>query len=868
MKGLSVFRFIVILVILGAGALPGEAQKGELESFLYLTRVKQINRTQAIRSETSHDSRLERAILRQIPREFADNIRYYYNRVDLNGDSRPEVLVQINGHGVCGSNGCPTFIFRSVGQDYQLVSEIALTGSPVIVTAQKSNGWNDLIMRPGHILDSGYRLMRFNGRTYPASPGDGLTVRQNSTITGRAFLSDVSSGSGIALRIGGSETSTARALNTGRSPSSRQQRATTQSRNPDASLVTAIRNAEGVDSELFAQIEYFFTEVDLNNDGNKEVIVYTASFRCGTHECPVYIFTRSGTGYRLIGTTASESNNGQIAVLSSRSNGWLDIATSVYDAQGRKWKLHRFNGSSYQNTYQNLNSTPSQIVLRPNRGSGISLAQPGIASSQTVTGRSPNSGQQTVRGRSPNERRSATSSNMTARPQVPTWREVIARSDLYEISSDYDLPNEFRNGYVYKVQGPNWIGAYIFKAGLSSYPIPATSELISLSADDAEPYIQSGKAIFLFWNLGNSGLQYANDNRIRFPKTGEGCLRTTCLTAPFMSNAQISSILRSERPISETSVATSNTQRSPNSGQQTAAGRSLLVAANTQSIRGVTVPPAEKSPSRLPDGYGFFLDKPNAKKLDDGTLIYSFDVYNMGYADGVVEVYDARNNLIEVRGIEGFRNPATNLYAFPVEGVNRLFRLATEGYGLFDLRNAFGRAKKTEIRNIAIPRGGRLIFTKNSERAIIYNQATFVMGVLADSVLSKFPSGNDATLKANILSSLFIEIQKERVGSLLRDGMFLTAQDSRRAFANQSWIEEQNLSKLMEIGSKVLAQELLKYGAERTVVDELVLGKKLSFWVTAAESTVKGSNAFLQWLDWERSRKWEQADGQPFGISN
>lgn len=308
-------------------------------------------------------------------------------------------------------------------------------------------------------------------------------------------------------------------------------------------------------------------------------------------------------------------------------------------------------------------------------------------------------------------------------------------------------------------------------------------------------------------------------------------------------------------------------QPSPNE-QQTATGRSLLVAANAQSIRGVTVPPAEKSPSRLADGYGFFLDKPNAKKLDDGTLIYSFDVYNLGYADGVIEVYDSRNNLIEVRGIEGFRNPATNLYAYPVEGVNRLFRLATEGYGVLDLRNAFGRAKKTEIRNIAIPRGGRLIFTWNSERAIIYNQATFVMGVLADSVLSKFPSGDHATLKANILSSLFIELQKERVGSLLRDGMLLTAQDSRRAFANQSWIEEQNLSKLMEIGSKVFAQELLKYGVERTVVEQLVLGKKLSFWVTAAEITVQGSNAFLQWLDLERSRKWEQEDGQPFGISN
>jgi hypothetical protein len=415
--------------------------------------------------------------------------------------------------------------------------------------------------------------------------------------------------------------------------------------------------------------------------------------------------------------------------------------------------------------------------------------------------------------------------------------------------------------------GTRWIGGYILKAGLASYPIPGNSEINQVNFD-ADRYVQSGQAIYLFWNLSHSAIAYANDNQVRFPEKGRGCLAITCLTAPSMSNAQISSILRSERAISTTASATSSTQRSPNSGQQTATERSLLVAANAQSIRGVTVPPAEKSPSRLADGYGFFLDKPNAKKLDDGTLIYSFDVYNLGYADGVIEVYDSRNNLIEVRGIEGFRNPATNLYAYPVEGVNRLFRLATEGYGILDLRNTFVRAKKTEIRNIAIPRGGRLIFTWNSERAIIYNQATFVMGVLADSVLSKFPSGDNYTIKTNILSSLFIELQKERVGSLLRDGMLLTAQDSRRAFANQSWIEEQNLSKLMEIGSKVLAQELLKYGAERTVVDQLVLGKKLSFWVTAAEITVQGSNAFLQWLDLERSRKWEQADGQPFGISN
>ena len=296
--------------------------------------------------------------------------------------------------------------------------------------------------------------------------------------------------------------------------------------------------------------------------------------------------------------------------------------------------------------------------------------------------------------------------------------------------------------------------------------------------------------------------------------------------------------------------------------------RSLLVVANPQSIRGVNVPPANKSPSQLLNGYGFILDKPNAIKLNDGTVVYSLDVYNTGYADGVVEVYDARNNLIEVRGITGIRNPATNLYGFPIEGANRLFKLLTEGYGFTDPRNAIGRSQKTEIRNIAIPPGGRMIFTKNGERALRYNQATFVIGVLSDSILPKVFDGDKVSFKTKLLSSLYTEIQKERVGSLAKEGMFLTLEDSKKAFVNQSWINEQNLSYLMAIGSKVLAQELAKSGVEKTVINEFVLGIKLNFWVTAAETFAQGSNIFLQWLDLEGSQKLEHQDGQPFGITN
>jgi hypothetical protein len=140
MKKRTVIGFLVSLTVLGTGSFPVFAQSTrQLRSLVSVN----LNEVQNSRSEASRDTKLEKAILQNFPtyREFANTPeqygRYYYNRVDLNGDNKPEVLVRLVGQEVCGSGGCPTFIFQTVGQDYRLVSEIALTGGSVIVTNQK-----------------------------------------------------------------------------------------------------------------------------------------------------------------------------------------------------------------------------------------------------------------------------------------------------------------------------------------------------------------------------------------------------------------------------------------------------------------------------------------------------------------------------------------------------------------------------------------------------------------------------------------------------------------------------------------------------------------------------------------------------------
>ncbi|NJO40569.1 MAG: hypothetical protein HC769_09095 [Cyanobacteria bacterium CRU_2_1] len=158
-----------------------------------------------VSSVTDPDPILERAILQALP-GYDNNlpselkIRYSYNRVDLNGDGQPEVLAYLSGSFTCGTGGCTMMIFKPAGQDYQLVSKVRLVNSPVLISAQSTAGWSDLVLLvSGGGAEPHYALLQSDGSTYPANPSVAVDIPDGSTLSGTAVLTDQMVASGGVL---------------------------------------------------------------------------------------------------------------------------------------------------------------------------------------------------------------------------------------------------------------------------------------------------------------------------------------------------------------------------------------------------------------------------------------------------------------------------------------------------------------------------------------------------------------------------------------------------------------------------------------------------------------------------------------------
>jgi len=153
---------------------------------------------QQLYSETVRNTRLEKAILETMP-EYREKARsnpdyhiwYYYNKVDLNGDGTPELLVYLRGREVCGTGGCNLMVFQFNRSSYRLISDITLANNPIIVSGRRTRGWSDLLVYVvgGGVQPGYYALLQFNGKKYPENATDGIRLR-SYRVKGKAYIAD------------------------------------------------------------------------------------------------------------------------------------------------------------------------------------------------------------------------------------------------------------------------------------------------------------------------------------------------------------------------------------------------------------------------------------------------------------------------------------------------------------------------------------------------------------------------------------------------------------------------------------------------------------------------------------------------------
>jgi hypothetical protein len=281
-----------------------------------------------------------------------------------------------------------------------------------------------------------------------------------------------------------------------------------------------------------------------------------------------------------------------------------------------------------------------------------------------------------------------------------------------------------------------------------------------------------------------------------------------------------------------------------------------FVEPDHQSDQRVNAEPGQsgKDFKKLIGTYTFAVDRVNHQDLDDGARVLSFDVFNLGYASGVIEVRDAQNKLTECRGIDGISNQ-DNVIDFGLDSIKRLYRLATEGYGFMDPRNSLGNSQKTEIRNILIPPGGTLKFTKTGNAALRYNQAqtTYYIISKTDGLFKK----GDPSLKVKILSSFMAKFEAEKISSLVKDGSPMTVSEAISESKSNSWVNQAELKKLVEISNDVLKNEFKDQLSDPLLSSEII-GRKLSFGTILAGYFSQGTSMYLQWgVDWPLAQRVE-----------
>lgn len=109
---------------------------------------------------------------------------------DLDADGVDDLLMLLDDPNWCDDGGCSLLVFHAEDDaGYRLVTQTTVTHAPIAVSAQRHNGWHDLLVGVGGGGNqAGIVALQFNGESYPTNPtllallADGVMPRAQTLI--------------------------------------------------------------------------------------------------------------------------------------------------------------------------------------------------------------------------------------------------------------------------------------------------------------------------------------------------------------------------------------------------------------------------------------------------------------------------------------------------------------------------------------------------------------------------------------------------------------------------------------------------------------------------------------------------------------
>lgn len=102
----------------------------------------------------------------QIPEEYLEETRYYYNNIDLNEDGKEETIAVVVGEYTECDGGDPALILGWNESGYYVLESFDYIRTPVYISDNMTNGWHDIVFQVhGGEEGTGYKICHYASDT-------------------------------------------------------------------------------------------------------------------------------------------------------------------------------------------------------------------------------------------------------------------------------------------------------------------------------------------------------------------------------------------------------------------------------------------------------------------------------------------------------------------------------------------------------------------------------------------------------------------------------------------------------------------------------------------------------------------------------